>query len=131
MTRWQVCHQSGRVLFTTDNEVTARNRKQFGWKVIEVDKSREQFEAEMAKLGDCVDMRRAKNGDEEYMAWDVRLAWQFWQASRAAIEIELPELKMLKDYLSDVTMREREDILVGVQLEFLRKISAKGIKVKS
>ena len=91
MTCWQVCHQSGRVLFTTDNEVTARNREQFGWKVIKVDKSREQFEAEMAKLGDCVDMRRAKNGDEEYMEWDVRLAWKMWQASRAAIEIELPD----------------------------------------
>ncbi|MEA1065726.1 hypothetical protein [Erwinia sp. HR93] len=56
-----------------------------------MDESRKQFEAEMAKLGDCVDMRRAKNGDEEYMAWDVRLAWKMWQASRAAIEIELPQ----------------------------------------
>lgn len=56
-----------------------------------MDESRKQFEAEMAKLGDCVDMRRAKNGDEEYMAWDVRLAWRFWNLSRAAIEIELPK----------------------------------------
>lgn len=88
---YKICHQSGRVLFTTHNEVTARNREQFGWKVVKVDKSREQFEAEMAKLGDCVDMRRAKNGDEDYMEWDVRLAWKMWQASRAAIEIELPD----------------------------------------
>ena len=56
--------------------------------------------------------------------------WEFWMMSRGAIEIELPELKMLKDYLSEVTVREREDILVGVRLEFLRKISAAGIKVK-
>lgn len=55
-----------------------------------MDESRKAFEAEMEKLGDCVDMRRAKNGDEEYMAWDVRLAWRFWNLSRAAIEIELP-----------------------------------------
>lgn len=55
-----------------------------------MDESRKAFEAEMAKLGDCVDMRRAKNGDEEYMAWDVRLAWRFWNLSRAAIEIVLP-----------------------------------------
>lgn len=89
MTLYKICHQSGRVLFTTDNEVTARNREQFGWKVTEVDKSREQFEAEMAKLGDCVDMRRAKNGDEEYMEWDVRLAWKMWQESRKALNIEL------------------------------------------
>lgn len=128
---YKICHQSGHVLFTTDNEMTARNREQFGWKVMKVDKSREQFEAEMAKLGDCVDMRRAQNGDNEYMAWDVALAWKMWQASRSVIEIELPELKMLKDYLSEVTMREREDILVGVRLEFFRKISAEGIKVKS
>ena len=54
--------------------------------------SREQFECEMSKLGDCVDMRRAKNGDQEYMAWDVGLAWRMWQASRQCIEIESPEL---------------------------------------
>lgn len=54
--------------------------------------SREQFEAEMAKLGDVVDMRRAKNGDMGYMAWDVSLAWRMWQASREAVEVELPEL---------------------------------------
>ena len=54
--------------------------------------SREQFEAEMAKLGDVVDMRRAKNGDMEYMAWDVLLAWRMWQASREAVEVQLPEL---------------------------------------
>lgn len=57
-----------------------------------MDESRKAFEAEMAKLGDCVDMRRAKNGNEEYMAWDVSLAWKMWQASREAIEIELPKV---------------------------------------
>lgn len=51
----------------------------------------------MAKLGDCVDMRRAKNGDEEYMAWDVRLAWRFWNLSRAAIEIKLDDKVMVED----------------------------------
>ncbi|MCM7024029.1 hypothetical protein [Enterobacter asburiae] len=62
-----------------------------------MDESRKQFEAEMAKLGDCVDMRRAKNGDEEYMAWDVRLAWRFWNLSRAAIEIKLDDKVMVED----------------------------------
>lgn len=51
--------------------------------------SREQFECEMSKFGDCVDMRRAKNGDQEYMACDVGLAWRMWQASRQCIEVEL------------------------------------------
>lgn len=123
MTHWQVCHQSGRVLFTTDNEVTARNREQFGWKVIEVDKSREQFEAEMAKLGDCVDMRRAKNGDNEYMAWDVALAWKMWQASRAAIEIELPENKWHPcDCIDVVIAFDKDDVIESIR--------AAGIKVK-
>lgn len=132
MTLYKICHQSGRVLFTTDNEVTARNREQFRWKVIKVDKSREQFEQFIQrKFGDLIDQRVTKNGDGEYFSWDMQVAWLSWQASRAAIEVELPELKMLKDYLSEVTMREREDILVGVRLEFLRKISAEGIKVKS
>lgn len=59
-----------------------------------MDESRKQFEAGMSKLGDCVDMRRSKNGDGEYMAWDVRLAWVFWRLSRATIEIDLPEIIM-------------------------------------
>lgn len=91
MTHWQVCHQSGRVLFTTDNEVTARNREQFGWKVIKVDKSREQFEQFIQrKFGDLIDQRVTKNGDGEYFSWDMQVAWLSWQASRAAIEVDLP-----------------------------------------
>lgn len=128
---WQVCHQSGRVLFTTDSDVTARNREQFGWKVIKVDKSREQFEKWFSKSYSCITKLFRLNSEGEYENLTVRASWRAWQASRSAIEIELPELKMLKDYLSEVSMREREDILVGVRLEFLRKISAEGIKVKS
>lgn len=101
MTHWQVCHQSGRVLFTTDNEVTTRNREQFGWKVIEVDKSREQFEQFIQrKFGDLIDQRVTKNGDGEYFSWDMQVAWLSWQASRAAIEIDLgPDINplMFKD----------------------------------
>lgn len=93
MTRWQVCHQSGRVLFTTDNEVTALNREQFGWKVIKVDKNREQFEQFIQrKFGDLIDQRVTKNGDGEYFSWDMQVAWLSWQASRAAIEINLPRV---------------------------------------
>lgn len=83
-----------------------------------MDESRKQFEAEMAKLGDCVDMRRAKNGDEEYMAWDVRLAWRFWNLSRAAIEIELPAW-----FVSDaIAVYDRDEVD--------EVIRAAGIKVK-
>lgn len=91
-----------------------------------MDESRNQFEEEMSKLGDIVDMRRAKNGDEEYMAWDVRLAWRFWNLSRATIEVKLPEVvitgfenidsKLLASYMSLNRIKEA--------------IRAAGIKVK-
>ncbi|EEZ5247446.1 ead/Ea22-like family protein [Escherichia coli] len=50
-------------------------------------------------------------------------------AELEAREVKLPELKMLSDYLAEVTMREREDILVGVRLEFFRALEEAGVKV--
>lgn len=83
MTYLQVCHQSGRVLFTTDNEVTARNREQFGWKVIEVNKSREQFEQWFPDMVEGMPPSMVEVFD--------KMLFIAWQASRAAIEIELPD----------------------------------------
>lgn len=31
------------------------------------------------RFGKTVDRRRAKNGDNEYMAWDMALGWVVWQ----------------------------------------------------
>ncbi|MEA3666765.1 hypothetical protein ACOY6H_04375 [Enterobacter hormaechei] len=50
-------------------------------------------------------------------------------AELEAREVKLPELKMLSDYLAEVTMREREDILVGVRLEFFRALKEAGVNV--
>ncbi|BDS20727.1 hypothetical protein KAM546c_19880 [Enterobacter roggenkampii] len=50
-------------------------------------------------------------------------------AELEALEVKLPELKMLSDYLEEVTMREHEDILVGVRLEFFRALEEAGVKV--
>lgn len=50
-------------------------------------------------------------------------------AELEAREVKLPELKMLSDYLAEVTMREREDILVGVRLEFFRELKEAGVNV--
>lgn len=124
MTRWQVCHQSGRVLFTTDNEVTARNREQFGWKVIEVDKSREQFHEYMLErpgaVGDDI-VRKLKDG--EYVHIATQLRWEAWQASRAAIEIELPENKWHPcDCIDVVIAFDKDDVIESIR--------AAGIKVK-
>lgn len=93
-----------------------------------MDESRKQFEAEMAKLGDCVDVRRAKNGDEEYMAWDVRLAWRFWNLSRAAIEIELPEADLVYSSATDSYGVEGCMMLPESLVE--RVLQDAGIKVK-
>lgn len=60
---------------------------------------------------------------DELEAKDKRIA------ELEAREVKLPELKMLSDYLAEVTMREREDILVGVRLEFHRALKEGGIKV--
>lgn len=37
MTTWNICHKSGRVLFTTNDEQTAMNRAKYGWRVKKVD----------------------------------------------------------------------------------------------
>ncbi|EPF6138461.1 hypothetical protein RFC95_005165 [Klebsiella pneumoniae] len=51
----------------------------------------------------------------------------------AALEsrtVKLPKLKMLEDYLAEVAIEERKQILVGVKLEFHRALAAAGIKVE-
>lgn len=85
---WNVCHKSGRVLFTTNNERTAMNRIERGWRVEKVDQSREQFEAWADKNFDGFG-NKANNGD--YYFEPVQIAWEAWQASRKELVIELPE----------------------------------------
>lgn len=39
-----------------------------------------EFESFMSeRFGDLINIRRAKNGDNEYMAWDVAVAWIAWK----------------------------------------------------
>ncbi|HIB4676377.1 TPA: ead/Ea22-like family protein [Klebsiella pneumoniae] len=45
--------------------------------------------------------------------------------------VKLPKLKMLEDYLAEVAIEERKQILVGVKLEFHRALNAAGIKVEA
>ena len=45
--------------------------------------------------------------------------------------VKLPKLKMLEDYLAEVAIEERKQILVGVKLEFHRACAAAGIKVEA
>ncbi|HHT7474062.1 TPA: ead/Ea22-like family protein [Raoultella planticola] len=45
--------------------------------------------------------------------------------------VKLPKFKMLEDYLAEVAIEERKQILVGVKLEFHRALTAAGIKVEA
>ena len=45
--------------------------------------------------------------------------------------VKLPKLKMLEDYLAEVAIEERKQILVGVKLEFHRALSDAGVKVEA
>ena len=82
---WAVKHKSGTVLFVTNCERTANNRREMGWIVGEVKMtSREQFEKWATNAGFIV---TTKNDGYLYPA--TNSAWQTWQASRAAIEIQV------------------------------------------
>ncbi|HDT6528062.1 TPA: ead/Ea22-like family protein [Raoultella ornithinolytica] len=45
--------------------------------------------------------------------------------------VKLTKLKMLEDYLAEVAIEERKQILVGVKLEFHRACAAADIKVEA
>ncbi|HHL6424079.1 TPA: hypothetical protein ACQ8R7_004947, partial [Klebsiella pneumoniae] len=45
--------------------------------------------------------------------------------------VKLPKLKMLEDYLAEVAIEERKQILVGVKLEFHRACVNAGIKMEA
>lgn len=71
----------------------------------------------------------------ELRDWNAGLAQESFTYQQRVAELEvrtvkLPKLKMLSDYLAEVTEREREDILLGVKLEFHRVLAAAGIGVK-
>lgn len=93
--RWAIRHKSGRTLFVTSDEFIANNRREMGWIVEEVKMtSREQFE-KWAKEETGFDLWRTEYpmtewDDQQYKCHQTNLAWMAWQASRAAIEIEIP-----------------------------------------
>ncbi|WP_395149949.1 hypothetical protein ACHHRS_10575 [Klebsiella pneumoniae] len=87
-----------------------------------------------------------------YMEWSDKTAWvqtdkrfdvlKPWGKHRADVlkeyiqhlesrAVKLPKLKMLEDYLAEVAIEERKQILVGVKLEFHRALTAASIKVEA
>lgn len=59
-----------------------------------MDKSRQQFEKEMAETMnlDINEIIRHRDGDK-YQSLTVSVAWHWWQASREILEVELPQRK--------------------------------------
>ena len=56
-----------------------------------MDKQREEFEEKLSH--DYGDDALLKNSDGDYVDWLTADLWDYWQASRAAIVVELPDTK--------------------------------------
>lgn len=124
---WAVKHKSGTVLFVTNCERTANNRREMGWIVKEVKMtSREQFERKIQH--DYGDDFLGVNDDGDYINWITYDLWEYWVASREAIEITLPEVYGEKYTPSSITMdgfdfeQYLKDLYAAIELE--------GVKVK-
>lgn len=65
-----------------------------------MNKSREQFEAWFRRFGsedECTNMLQLNSYGTNYLHPHADLAWIAWQASRAAIEIELPPVMRIEE----------------------------------
>lgn len=124
--KWAIKHKSGRTLFVTSDEFIANNRRNMGWIVEGVKMtSRERFE-EWIKSETGFDLWRTEYpmtewGDQQYKCHQTNLAWMAWQASRAAIEIELPNQFPGEYYL------DRDVIYAD---EIIEELEQAGLKVK-
>ncbi|ELY2767170.1 hypothetical protein SMC44_002690 [Cronobacter malonaticus] len=92
-----------------------------------MDKSREQFEARVkSETGlnlDRTNYALSEVGEQQYIDHDTNLAWWAWQASRAAVEVEFPEVEKWR---SPEAVRAQRAMLVLVK----QAISGAGLKVK-
>ncbi|UVX30603.1 hypothetical protein S13b_00026 [Klebsiella phage VLCpiS13b] len=86
--------------------------------------SREQFECKImhAYGEDCL----AVNEDGDYANWITADLWEIWQASREAVEVELPCIEDKKWY-SSWHGKFREE---AFWLEVKRRLTELGLKVK-
>lgn len=96
-----------------------------------MEESRKQFEEEINKqFGDLIDQRICKNSDGDYMAWDMQVAWWAWQASRAAIEIELPNGVTTREALDAGYMCDYAAGMDDGIEDCAKSIRAAGLKIK-
>ena len=133
--RWAIKHKSDRTLFVTSDEFIANNRRKMGWIVEEVKMtSREQFEA-WIKEETGFDLWRTEYPmteweNQQYKCHQTNLAWMAWQASRAAIEIDLPTTIEVHPFGPSAAKMFCE-LHKNTVAECAKSILAAGIKVKS
>lgn len=133
--RWAIKHKSGRTLFVTSDEFIANNRRKMGWIVEEMKMtSREQFE-KWVKEETGFDLWRTEYpmtewDDQQYKCHQTNLAWMAWQASRAAIEIELPTTTEVHPFGPSAAKMFCE-LHKNTVAECAKSIIAAGLKVKS
>lgn len=89
--------------------------------------SREQFEAWAEEVGALpwgyLKKQRTQNGG--YSVQIYNYMWSAWQASREAVEIEIPENKLLSNSIL------KPNVVYGLKRnEVVERIRAAGIKVK-
>lgn len=122
---WAIKHKSGLVLFVTSDEFIADNRRKMGWIVEKVKMtSRERFEAwyKSKYLFQGYEFDKLENGSYQW----VESMWQAWQASRADIEIDLPEpMNPSSVFFGEFERGEAKGIS-----ECVNKIEQAGLKVK-
>lgn len=133
--RWAIKHKSGRTLFVTSDEFIANNRREMGWIVEGVKMtSREQFES-WVKEETGFDLWRTEYpmtewDDQQYKCHQTNLAWMAWQASRSAIEIELPATIEVHP-LGPSAAKMFCELHKNTVAECAKSILAAGLKVKS
>lgn len=133
--RWAIKHKSGRTLFVTSDEFIANNRRKMGWIVEEVEMtSREQFE-KWVKEETGFDLWRTEYpmtewDNQQYKCHQTNLAWMAWQASRAAIEIELPTTTEVHPFGPSAAKMFCE-LHKNTVAECAKSILAAGLKIKS
>ena len=124
--RWAIKHKSGRTLFVTSDEFIANNRKEMGWIVEEVKMtSREQFEEWVSgttnsDLHRSIMLCRHENGNYNQLSTNHK--WEAWQASRAAIEIELLSDKRRMDWLVSKAVNVRNPMVYGSHSMFWSQV---------
>lgn len=82
--------------------------------------SREQFEAWLCAQPHVLNVGVEQDGT--YTLHEDRVAWEAWQASREAVEIELPSVTDAADWLVSVDVMESEHVISAIRTA--------GIKVK-